>query len=276
LSIQSLKYLVGRIFTFNLYPFSFREYIRAKENSLEKYLGKNVVPGAILERLNRHLDDYTLYGGYPRVVLSESKEEKKKVLNGIFNTYLLKEIREILDLSEDYKLINLIKALSLQIGNIINYDELSKITGFSYLNLKKYLSILEKTFILKQVRPYFTNKRTEIVKTPKIYFFDLGFRNIVIDNFQRERADKGSIYENFIFNEIMFRGVEPKYWNTKSKAEVDFILERNGKLIPIEIKSNLVRPKITKSFRSFVVKYRPSKGYFLIKIYLRENKRRED
>ncbi len=265
LSIQSIKYLVGRIFTFNLYPFSFREYIRAKEKMLEKHLDSKKVSKVILERLNDHLEEYIIYGGYPRVVLSKSKEEKRKVLEGIFNTYLLKEIREILELSDDYKLINLMKALSLQIGNMINYNEISNTTGFSYNELKKYLNILEKTFILKKVRPYFTNKRTEIVKSPKIYFFDLGFRNIVIDNFQTERADKGSMYENFVFSELLYKEIETKYWNTKSNAEVDFITEKESDIIPIEAKSSLNKIKLTKSFSSFIEKYSPKKGFFLSK-----------
>lgn len=275
LSIQSLKYLVGRIFTFNLFPFSFKEFIRAKEIFLEKYLMKKRVPEVILERLNKYLEEYVLYGGYPRVVLAKSIEEKKKVLDGIFNTYLLKEIREILELSENYKLINLMKALSLQIGNILNYYELSKLTGFSYLDLKKYINILEKTFILKQVRPYFTNKRTEIVKSPKVYFIDLGFRNIIIDNFEKERTDLGSIYENFVFSEFSFKNIELKYWNTKSNAEVDFILEKKNLIIPIEVKLNLNETKITKSFNSFIDKYSPEKGYFISKSFfgnLKKNK----
>ncbi|MEX0920292.1 MAG: ATP-binding protein [Candidatus Pacearchaeota archaeon] len=268
ISIHSLKYLVGRIFTFNLYPFSFREYLRAKEKSLEKYLGEKKVSNIILERLNRHLENYLIYGGYPQVVLSESDDKRRKVLDGILNTYLLKEIREILDLSDDYKLMNLMKALSLQIGNILNYNELSKITGFSYLDLKRYLNILEKTFVIKQVRPYFTNKRTEIVKAPKIYFYDLGFRNAVLNNFERERAEIGSIYENFVFSELMIRGVEPKYWNTKSNAEVDFVLEMKGKLFPVEVKLSLNGKRLTKSFRSFLEKYPSEKGYFLSKSFL--------
>ncbi len=263
LSIHSLKYLVGRIFTFNLFPFSFREFIRAKESVLEKYLDKKGNSKIILERLNKHLEEYLIFGGYPRVVLSKSKEEKIKVLEGILNTYLLKEIKEILDLSDDYKLLNLIKALSLQVGSMVNYSELSLLTGFKYVDLKKYLNILEKTFILKQVRPYFTNKRTEIVKVPKIYFFDLGFRNIVIDNFQKERPDMRAIYENFVFNQMAFSGVEMKYWNSKSNAEVDFIIERDGSVIPIEVKSRLINKKITKSFRSFIEKYGCKEGYFL-------------
>lgn len=273
LSIQSLKYLVGRIFIFNLYTFSFKEFIRAKEERLEKYLEKDNVSEIILERLNKHLEEYILYGGYPRVVLSKTIEEKKKVLEGIFNTYLLREIREILELSDDYKLMKLIKMLALQTGNIINYNEISKNTGFSYQELKKYLNILEKTFVLKTIRPYFTNKRTEIVKSPKIYFFDLGFRNIAINNFQKERTDLGSMYENFVFSELSMRGIEPKYWNTKSNAEVDFVIEKNQKLFPIEVKINLSENKITKSFRSFLEKYDCDKGFFVSKKHLGDMKK---
>ncbi len=268
ISIHRLKYLVGRIFTFNLYPFSFREYLRAKEKSLEKYLGEKKVSNIILERLNLHLENYLIYGGYPQVVLSEIDDKRRKVLDSILNTYLLKEIREILNLGDDYKLMDLMKALSLQIGNILNYNEISKITGFSYLDLKRYLNILEKTFVIKQVRPYFTNKRTEIVKAPKIYFYDLGFRNAVLNNFERERTEIGSIYENFVFSELMIRGVEPKYWNTKSNAEVDFVLEMKGKLFPVEVKLNLIGKRLTKSFRSFLEKYPSEKGYFLSKSFL--------
>lgn len=268
LSIQSLKYLVGRIFIFKLYTFSFKEFIRAKEEKLEKYLEKENISKIILERLNKHLEEYILYGGYPRVVLARTFEEKKKVLEGIFNTYLLREIKEILELSNDYKLMNLIKILALQTGNIINYNEISKNTGFSYADLKKYLNILEKTFILKQIKPYFTNKKTEIVKSPKIYFFDLGFRNIVIDNFQKHRTDLGNMYENFIFSELITNKIKPKYWNTKSNAEVDFIVEKNQKIIPIEVKTNIYENKITKSFKSFLEKYDCDKGLFVSKNHL--------
>jgi hypothetical protein len=180
---------------------------------------------------------------------------------------LLKEIREIFNLSDDYKLINLMKALSLQVGNLINYEELSKISGFSYAELKKYLNILEKTFVLKLIKPFFSNKRTEIVKNPKVYFFDLGFRNIIIDNFQKERTDKGAIYENFVFLQITYSGKELKFWNTKSSAEVDFILEKEGEIIPLEVKSFLTNNKITKSFRSFIEKYPIKKGYFFSEIF---------
>ena len=206
-----------------------------------------------------------LFRSYPRVVLSDDKSEKEVILTNIYNTYFLKEIKEILNLPEDYKLSKLIHALSLQIGNIINYKELSDITGFNHKDLMKYINIIEKTFIFTRSVPFHTNKRTELVKSPKAFFLDSGFRNIVIKNFHpiENRPDKGSLYENFASSELLKAGIELKYWRTKSMAEVDFIIEKNGQTIPVEIKSSLGRPSFTKSFLSFLEKYKPKKSFVL-------------
>lgn len=263
ISIHSLKYLVGRIFTFTLYSFSFKEFLRFKNLKMIGLYESGKYGEEVINRLNKNLNEFILYGGYPRVVLAKNVEEKKKVLEGIFNTYLLKEIREILDLSDDDRLLKLLSALSLQIGNIINYNELSSLTEFSYHELRKYLNILDKTYVSSLVKPFYTNKRLELAKSPKVYFFDLGFRNICIDNFSSDRTDKGSLYENFIFSELVKKGIKVKYWNTKSKAEVDFVVEKRNKLIPIEIKSMVKEAKLPKAFNSFVKKYGPEKGYVL-------------
>ncbi|MBN1897104.1 MAG: ATP-binding protein [Candidatus Aenigmarchaeota archaeon] len=263
MSIYSLKYLVGRILLFTLQPFSFGEFLSYKEHELMAVFEKGKYKKDVTNILNKFLEEYILFGGFPRVVLAKSTDEKKKLLEGILNTYILREIKEILDISEDYKIMDLLKSLSLQIGNIINYNELSTLTGYSYLDLKKYLNVLEKTFICSFVRPFFTNKRTELVKNPKVYFFDTGFRNVCIDNFTKERVDKGSIYENFVFVELVKRGEKAKFWNTKSSAEMDFVIEKEGKMIPIEVKSKLKEEKVTKSYDSFIKKYSPLKGYLV-------------
>ena len=263
ISIQSLKYLVGRIFVFKLYPFSFREFLRANDKKLLSIYEKGFYKKEILSRLNNYLKPFLIYGGYPRVVLSKTAEEKVKVLENIYNTYLLREIKEILGLQENEKLIKLIKALSLQIGGIINYNELSNLTEFSYSDIKKFINILEKTFICRRITPYYTNKRVELVKSPKIYFYDFGFRNVSIENFSKERSDLGAMYENFIFSELTKANISPKYWHTKSGAEVDFVIEKKETIIPIEIKSTLTKEKITRSFLSFIEKYHPKKGFVL-------------
>lgn len=262
LSIQSIKYLVGRIFVFNLYPFSFEEYLNFKEPKLYNVYAKRELSKPIISKITPYFEEICVYGGYPRVVLAKDKEEKETVLRNIYNTYFLKEIREILNLPEDHKLSKLINALAFQIGNIISYNELSDLTGFNYNDLLKYMNILEKTFVTIRSQPFYTNKRTELVKAPKIFFMDNGFRNIVAKNLQpiKNRQDKGNLYENFIASELTKKGIGIKYWRTKSKAEIDFVIEERGNIVPTEIKSNLRKPKLTKSFHSFLEKYNPKKG----------------
>ena len=264
LSIQSIKFLVGRIFVFNLYPFSFEEFLSHKEPLIySKIYQKRELTKPIIEKILPHFYEYCIFGGYPRVVITNDKKEKELVLKNIYNTYFLKEIKEILNLPDDHKLSKLIKALALQIGNIINYNELSDTTGFNHKELLNYLNVLEKTFISLRSQPFFTNKRTELVKSPKIFFLDNGFRNIVLKNFLdiKNRTDKGQLYENFIASELVKKEIEIKYWRTKSKAEVDFIIEQEGKIIPLEVKSGIQKAKLTKSFLSFIEKYKPKKGF---------------
>lgn len=275
LSIQSIKFLVGRIFVFTLYPFSFEEFLNYKNKDLCDILRKGKLTRPIIGKIMPYFSEFCIYGGYPRVVLSEDRSEKEIVLRNIYNTYFLKEIKEILNLPEDYKLSKLIHALSLQIGNIVSYKELSDITGFNHKDLLKYINVIEKTFVITKSLPFHTNKRTELVKSPKAFFLDSGFRNAVIKNFQpiENRPDKGSLYENFVASELLKGCIEFKYWRTKSMAEVDFVIEKNNNIIPIEIKSNLARPNFTKSFLSFLEKYKPKKSFILSeKLFAEKNK----
>lgn len=266
LSINSIKYLVGRIFVFSLYPLSFEEFLNFKEPVLYKNIyTKRPLSKPVIDKIFPYFYEFCLFGGYPRVIITKDKKEKETVLKNIYNTYFLKEIKEILNLPEDYKLSRLLNSLALQIGNIVNYNEISGITGFKYADLLKYMNVLEKTFISITSKPFYTNKRTELVKAPKIFFLDNGFRNVVIKNFQplENRQDKGPLYENFVASELLKSGFDVKYWRSKSKAEVDFVVEKNGKPTPIEIKSVLYEPKITKSFHSFVDRYKPKNCYVL-------------
>lgn len=252
LTVNTIKYLVGRIFIFTLYPFDFAEFLSYRALDYLKFLPAEnplffaessfKVGGAEAQNnLRRFYEEYLIFGGYPRVILSETIEEKKEVLKNIYNTYFLREVKDILGLIDDYKLNKLIKALALQVGNLIDYRELSLISEFSYASLKKYLNFLEKTFICRQLKPYFKNRRREIVKNPKIYFFDTGLRNAVIGDFRplEERPDAGALLENGVFGQLVKKEIKFNYWRTKQQAEVDFIVEDEGKLAAAEIKSNL-------------------------------------
>jgi len=260
ISIQGLKYLVGRIINFTLYPFSFEEYLNVKSPSITSVYKKGEYKNEITKQLNKLLTEFLLYGGFPEVVLTEDKEIKIKILENIYSTFMLREVKDLFDLSEDYKLNQLLKALSLQIGNLVNYNELTSITGISYPKLKNYLNILLKTFVIGFVIPYYTNKRTELKKNPKIYFIDPGFRNICMDLFSPSSLEQGGVYEQFIYNELRKTGLELKYWRTKSGAEIDFVVDHDFPL-PVEIKKNLKGADITRSFSSFLQKYTPAQAY---------------
>ena len=270
LTVSTVKYLAGRIFSFTLYPLTFQEYLSYKDTNLYHYYketGKEKkLDGVLIEKFHSLLEGFIVYGGYPRVVISKDDDERQEVLKNILNIYLLKDVRDILGLTDDYKVLSLIKALSLQIGGVISYQELSTTTQQNFPSLKKYLNLLGKTYIIELLRPFFTNRRTELVKNPKVYFYDTGLRNAVAGDLKGldSRQDKGVLYENFIFTELIKKDLALNYWRTKSKAEVDFII--NGK-IAVEVKSTLSKPVIGKSLLSFIEKYHP-KDAFIFNEYI--------
>ena len=124
-----------------------------------------------------------------------------------------------------------------------------------------YLKILEETYICKLLSPYYTNKRTELVKQPKVYFIDNGFRNACINNFTKERSDKGAMLENVLFSDLTKHEIPLNFWQSKGGAEVDFIIKERT---PLEAKSNI--KNIPKSYIAFLEKYKPKKGYIATNI----------
>ena len=258
LTIRAVKYLVGRVLIFNLYPFDFQEFLLAKDkNYLKIYKGnkKQVEQFKDIEikigerahkKLSYYYEEYLLFGGYPRIVLEDRYEAKKELLRNIYNTYFLREVKDILGLIDDYKLNNLIRALALQIGNLLEYQELSQVSGYSYPSLKKYLNFLEKTYICNFLRPYFKNKRTEIVKNPKVYFLDTGLRNFIIDDFRKlnARTDKEALLENGLAQQFIKNSYKFNFWRDKKKNEIDFIIFLgNGRIMAIESKAYLKSKK---------------------------------
>lgn len=268
ITIEAVKYLVGRITALNLFQFSFSEFCGVKNKSLRtifeelKIKRQNLEPLTISEPLINEfstlLEEYILWGGYPEVVLQDDLELKKSYLNNIYSIFFLREVRDLLSLAEDYKLKLLLKSVALQTGNVAVYQELALQSALTIPTVKRYLNFFEKTFISFPVFPYFTNKRTELIKNPKQYFFDTGFKNAVVDNFIKldSRNDAGFLKENFAALSLMREG-KLNYWRTKMGAEVDFILEKGTTLVPVEIKSFLVKEKISRSLASFITKYKP-------------------
>ncbi|MCX6718878.1 MAG: ATP-binding protein [Candidatus Taylorbacteria bacterium] len=249
LTIHAVKYLVGRVFVFNLYQFDFEEFLQVrrpefisslKEQKESLTFGEVRKISNVLHKEFMDLyEEYAVYGGYPKVVIENDKSEKVNILKAIFSTYFLREVRDILGLIDDYKMNKLVQSLALQVGNLIDYHSLQTASEFLYRPLKGYLNFLEKTFICSFIRPYFMNKTLEIVKNPKVFFFDTGMRNIIIDDFRgfASRPDSGALLENTVFQELIKSGKNVKYWRTKQKQEVDFIIEgKNRTLSAIEVK----------------------------------------
>ena len=270
LTFQTGKYMVGRMITFKLSPFSFEEFLLATNKPLLNVYALNKPLSQIIKQdLMKNFESYLIYGGYPAVVLTKSKTKKEKILEGIIENYLLRDIKDLLTLITEDELILLTKLLAAQIGNLINYNELSTLTRLPYKQLLKHLEVLKKTYIIDLIRPYSTNKRTELVKNPKVYFFDSGFRNYILGDFRPvdKRQDVGAMVENYIFTKLSINQrmtTRINFWRTKSKAEVDFIIEKQGGVIPIEVKYSS-SPVMGKSLYSFFDKYKPNKAYVITK-----------
>lgn len=287
LKFQTGKYMVGRMIQFELASLSFREYLSWRENELAELLDERIgnvfasrrsgIVGSVLqERLDRHFRDYLVFGGYPAVVLTEDKKEKEKILESILGNYLLREIRSLLQLATEEELMRLSKLLATQIGALVNYQELGASANLSYREVREHIKILRQTYIVDLIQPYFTNKRTELVKSPKAYFFDLGFRNFLLSDFRllETRGDVGALVENYVFTALRktadgFRS--PHYWRTKSGAEVDFVIEEGGKVMPIEVKYSS-RASIGKSMHSFLAKFSPERAFVITRNETREEK----
>ncbi len=245
-----LSYLVGRVSIIRLYPFSLEEFMRAK--------GIEEVTEKIMTRI---VWEHMMYGGYPKVVLTEDVELKERILRDLFETTLLKDISKTFSVEDLDTLEKLVRYLATTTGQLISYDTICSTLNISFLTLKKYLDALEKSYIIKRVLPYYTNKTKELYKTPKIYFVDTGIRNMLLKNYPAE-VD-GRTFENYVFTELLKKGLEVKYWRTKSKAEVDFVLEKKNEIIPVEVKVSMTTPKLSRSMLSFIKTYKPKEAFLV-------------
>ena len=227
------------------------------------------------------LDHYLTYGGYPAVTLVEDKELKLRLLEEIFYSYLEKDIKSFLKVENQNAFSNLVKILSSQIGNLVNKNELSNTLGIHKNTLDNYLFYLEQTFVVDFVRPFYKNPRKELLKSPKIYFRDIGLRNFAISNFSsfEFRPDKGRVYENFSYlslKEKLRISEQINFWRTKAGAEVDFIIVKGLKPLPFEVKASRIKEfRISKSLRSFLRTYHPEEAH-CINLSLKGNCRIEN
>lgn len=236
--------LAGRIRLINVYSLSFNEYIRFYDSEMSEKLNKcnpddNI--NILFPQIQTLLSEYLLYGGLPKVALARDFREKEELLNDIYQTYLLKDVRQYIR-NQDFTAFNkLLKILSSQIGNMLNINEISNTIQLSHRVCEEYIKILEQMFIVHLVEPYTSNARKEITKMKKIYFCDLGLRNIIYNSFNdiSIRVDNGQIFENFVYLQLLQNRKQNQifYYRTKDSVEIDFIIsDQNNRLIPVEVK----------------------------------------
>jgi len=240
--------LAGRKIEYCLYPLTFSEYLFQKRiikkldfNIFEKIINNKKDKVAYLFDVKTILNDILLYGQYPNLV--NLPRDKEYLLNFI-DSLIFKDILD-LKLIEDRKLaLNILKLLAYQIGNLINYSELADKVKASQQTIKRYIEIFEQSFILFLLYPFSKNRRDEIVKSPKIYFYDTGLRNALINDFAdlSLRPDRGALWENFIITECLkannYLGARYSlnFWRTRQDSEVDLVLSKKGEIIGAEIK----------------------------------------
>jgi len=260
--------LAGRKRIFFLSPFSFQECVSIKSKPLlEILLTEQKLSNFDKAELNKIINEYLVWGGYPRVVLTKDPEQKNAVLADIYSSYIERDIMGFLKIDDKAKFTKAVKLLASQIGQLVNIGEISTITEVDRRTISKYLNVLEETFVLYQLAPYFNNPRQEIIKNPKVYFLDNGLRNYLLENFQEfnQRTDKGALLENFIFQELLSLTKDKfwnlRFWRTKQGAEVDFIIEQGLRQTAIEVKTTTKKAKVPLGLQSFIKKYKPQKAF---------------
>lgn len=261
--------LAGRKRLFEMYPVTFEEMVHFK--TAYKYEEKLSAFFEIeSEKATQLLHEYLNYGGYPRIVVETSVQEKRLLLDEIFSSYLEKDITSLLSLNRPDAFVLLIRLLADRVGSQISFSQLSIETGISLPTVKKYLWYAEKTFITKRVLPFFRNAKKELIKSPELFFVDLGLRNYAINQLGQigQPYNTGMVFENFIFQLLQEKakryGWQVKYWRTKDKAEVDFIIDKGREQIPVEVKyQHLKNNNVSRSFRSFIDKYQPSQAFLV-------------
>ena len=220
--------LTGRKYEFMLYPLSFGEMVQEHGLLQEKRL----------------IEHRMIYGYYPEIVTKPGEE--KELLKLLAGSYLYKDLLLLEQIKKPVLLEKLLKALALQVGSEVSYHELAQTVGADKGTVEKYIDLLEKAFVVFRLPALNKNVRNEIKKGKKVYFYDCGIRNAVINNFNRvgSRTDTGALWENYIIAERMkylrYHNIDAAlyFWRTTQQQEIDLIEEDGDKLGAYEFKWN--------------------------------------
>ena len=250
--------LMGRKEVIYIYPISFTEFLNYKNEDLDFWC-QNWYP-ELLDEKKHLLEEFLRFGGYPSVVCAESEEEKLKEIKNIVDTWLEIDIRLILKKEDFFEFRNFLEAVSQTSGSLIKIDRLAQDFGFKSRQIKKYLQILQKSFLVDFVQPFSRKRPDEIKSHQKAYFLDLGIFNYLNQKFNFDQNYRGRIIENFVFTEFLKSKKESqiiKFWRTKNGVEIDFLifnlLKDSFDIYEVKSKSTDIIPK---SYRSFFETYK--------------------
>jgi len=259
--------LAGRKRVYLVEPLNFDEFLLFRgENrlrNLRQMLREGILSDALISSGHDHflslLEEYLIYGGYPEVVLISNKQEKLFKLDSIANAYIKKDIREVAKIENISAYNNLLKYLAINAGTQFNLSSARETIGISSVTLSKYLNLLEDTFIVAELPPFFTNRNKEISKSRKFYFKDTGINNLLLQNFNSLalRRDAGALYETYVFNSLNWGQDITRslyFYRTQSKSEIDFIRVKDASYHLIEVKSGKYQ-HIPRAMMEFEKKY---------------------
>ncbi len=289
LKVQIKESLAGRVLSLSVLPFSELEMFRGygltppdKKNIWRFIFGETAPDKKALkkyqagimpykQKIQKLFEEYMVFGGLPAVILSKDADKKQILLKNYRDTYLEQDIRNLVKEDKLWVYQKVMELLASRTGDLLNYSNIASHLEVTADTVKRYSMLLEKTFIIKNLTTYSRNVRSEILKTPKVYFTDLGIRNSLLGLNNISQIEKlgqyGIILENAIVEKLhtiaSFMEHEAKlhYWRTKTKEEVDIIVYTPERLLPIEIKSDKkIQTKHLKGIRSFITKEKEKVG----------------
>lgn len=289
LKVQIKESLAGRVLSLSVLPFSEAETFRGygfappDKKYIWRFIFGETIPDkkalkkyqagimSYKQRIQKFFEEYMVFGRLPAVALSKDTERKEILLKNYRDTYLDQDIRNLVKEDKLWVYQKVMELLASRIGDLLNYSNIASNLEVTVDTVKRYSMLLEKTFIIKNMTTYSRNVRSEILKTPKVYFTDLGMRNSLLGLNSLSQIEKlgqyGIIFENAIvekLNTIMpFMEHEARlhYWRTRTKEEVDIVVCTPERLLPIEIKSDKkIQTRHLKGIRSFFAKEKEKVG----------------
>ena len=249
--------LAGRATRRLLMPFNVMELMR-HANPPNPMAARNICQQIVSHQL--------IFGSFPSIYLSVKHDEKIMFLSDLVEALILRDASDLFKIKRVDAFRKLLTLLAGQIGSLVNHSELASICNVDVGTINAYIEILEESHVVKRLRPFAGGKRREITGAAKVFFIDNGIRNQLLNNFSNEldlRTDKGELLENWVFTEIyktLPLQSSLKFWRSKTKAEVDFVIEHAGKTYALEVKfASLKGAKMSRSAWSFIEAYEPEK-----------------